>query len=237
MQLVHFCRESRYNVFVEKQLENKMSRGTTVSLLRIFPGRKLSKPAFRKLAEKEKQSWGSCLGSAAVDKPFVPPKLVFLPAGKDFRETAVVRDTREIADVLLSWDFTSSFTSLAEIYNLSYCQPDASVAFIPEADIAAMRVACSYLLSNRYSEETDLAFASADVDWLQALANPSNGESYWPWTYRGKPDLLKPAMEDDDGTAGFYLRRLKLVLDVWQSARPRWPGSGEKLALAVQVWG
>lgn len=212
-----------------------MSRGTTLKLLRIFPGRKISKAAFAKLLEKEKSSWGDLF--SRKDEKFVAPKLISCPAKKDPRETAVVRDTREVADVLLSWDFTSSFTSLTEAYSLSCSDPGRTVAFVSDSDAYAMRLACGYLLSEKYSREMDAVFSEASMDWLSVLAKPYNGEVFWKWVYWDKPELLQSAMEDDDGTAKYYVRRLQLVLDVLQSTQLDFSENGEKLVLAVQAWG
>lgn len=212
-----------------------MSRGTIVKLLRVFPERKFSKARLGKLLEKEKASWPTWPNEKEQWKP---PAFLPGPKRKDFRKTEVVVATREEADVLLTWWFGSSFTHLAEIYNLSYCKPDRSNVAIPERDIREMQMACRYLLSRKYSREMDQVLAGSEMDWISALANPSNGEVYWPYVYRDKSDLLASAMEESGEDVDFFLRKLLAILDTWDAAKPDlWDSSAGKLVLEVEVYG
>lgn len=219
-----------------------MSRGTIVKLLRVFPGRKTSDEEFSKILEKEKESWhSSFLPLEVKDKEFDPPKLLCMPNRQDRRKIEVVTETKEEADVLLTWYFGSGFTALVEAYNLNYCVPSKSIAFIPEKDIQEMRLVCKYLLSRKYSREIDDIFQSMDIDWLSILANPAQGDVYWPYLYRNKPKLLASARdeEDDSNSVDFDLKKLVGILDTWNSARPEdFEIEDEgKLILAVEAYG
>lgn len=220
-----------------------MSRGTIVKLLRIFPDRKVSEEEYSKILEKEKKNWSSSFfssSSSSNEEDFVPPKLLCMPERDDHRKVDMVTDTKEEADVLLTWYFGSGFTSLVEAYNLNCCVPSKSIAFIPEKDIQEMRLVGKYLLSRKYSREMDEIFQSLDCDWLSILSNPGCGDVYWPYVYRNKPKLLSSAREDepDDENVDFDLKKLVGILDTWHSAKPEEYEMYEgKLVLVVEAYG
>lgn len=210
-----------------------MSRGTTLKLVRIYPGKTVSDTDYAKLLAKEAESWTSGFSAGSCKANFKPAKL--LP-GLDRPDSVVLRDTHELADVLMAWTFTSQFTSLFDAYGLDSCSAERSIELVPEEDINAMRMALKYLLSKQYSPELDAAFSCTAKPWLELLADPSNGEPYAPYVFRNKPDMLADAMADSDGYADFSLQKLLAALDAYAFADSS-EHINSRLVLAVEAWG
>lgn len=211
-----------------------MSRGTTITLMRAYKNRLVSKEDLAKLLEAE-ASHSSGFGQKTEGEAEKPKPLVVYDVrpGKDADYSRVLVETREEADVLLKWSFTSGFTPFVEAFGLSYYEAGRDTAIISESEAARIAQACRYLLSKNYSDEFEKIL---DNEWIERLASPDVGYVLSAWAFRKNPEALSDA--DSDDSAEWNIKRLLTCLETFLSYDSYEYGSdGNRPVLAVVAWG
>lgn len=220
-----------------------MSRGTTVTLMRVYGNKTAPEEDVAKMvAEQTQDSWSvkldpdnSSSGSKTMKKR-MPAFIRDTRLGKNEDYARIVVATREEADVLLSWSFTSSFTQLADVYGLSYYERENDTAFISQSEARDIAQACRYLLAKNYSDEFEQIL---DNEWVEKLANPDTGCGMLAdWVYRKDKKALAEAGQDDCGVE-LSLKRLLVCLETFLSYdRYEYDAEdGNHAVLAVTAWG
>lgn len=214
-----------------------MSRGTTVTLLRVYSGKTVDEATVKAMAEHEARGSMSGLPDNSRDSTArkLPAVIRDSRQGKSENYSCILVGTREEADVLLKTSFTSGFTALKEGLGLEYYSAADSIAVLSPVEARELQQACRYLLSRKYSREMEYVL---DNKWIELLANPNGGDIFWDYYYRDDKKALREAIREDGMYTDTHLKRLLTILDAYADYnRYEFGHEDTRAAIAVEVWG
>lgn len=107
----------------------------------------------------------------------------------------VLRDDGRFCDMLLDWDFNSSFDCLIEHYNLNYCNFRDRAVIITKEDAKEMLSAIEYLLGGRWDDAIE---TTMNNPWIRVFSSGGNCDSYWKYVYRHRDAAKKTTYKFSD---------------------------------------
>ena len=128
----------------------------------------------------------------------------------------VLRDDNSYLDELMSWHFNSSFNCLKNEWSMQSYSWDKCQHVIDYGTAKLMLQACNYLLSGKWSDETEKIL---DNKWIRIFADGNDCCSYWKYLYRDNKKRLREIESDEDSEdIEWQLKQMKNALEAFVNA-------------------
>lgn len=127
----------------------------------------------------------------------------------------VFRDDNTYLDELMSWHFNSSFNCLKSEWCMDSYNWDRCQHVIDVGTARMMLQACNYLLSGKWSDETEKLL---DNKWIQIFADGNDCCSYWKYLYRNDKKRLRELASDadnDNDDVEWQLKQMRNALNAF----------------------
>lgn len=128
----------------------------------------------------------------------------------------VLRDDNSYLDELMSWHFNSSFNCLKNEWSMQSYSWDKCQHVIDYGTAKLMLQACNYLLSGKWSDETEKIL---DNKWIRIFADGNDCCSYWKYLYRDNKKRLREIESDEDSEdIEWQLKQMKNAFEAFVNA-------------------
>lgn len=125
----------------------------------------------------------------------------------------VLKEDNSYLDELMTWNFNSSFSCLKNEWAMQSYSWDRCQHVIDYGTAKLMLQACNYLLSGKWSDETEKIL---DNKWIRIFADGNDCCSYWKYLYRNNKKRLREIESDEDSEdIEWQLKQMKSALEAF----------------------